>query len=125
MLNLRLSRFDPELSFTDESRVDLQPANSPEGLPESGWHVLFCQTPEASNKLVGFPVRLPANATSLSRRRASLGSLSPGSARKCLFFRAEPTKKSPESPELPATQRFGTGRLGQLGQLFSRSGEQM
>ena len=35
-LTLRLSACDPELSFMDESRVDLQSANSPGLLPKSG-----------------------------------------------------------------------------------------
>ena len=46
-------------------------------------------------------------------------------ARKFLFFRAEPTKKFPELPESPDSEALGSRQLGQLGELFSRSGEQM
>ena len=60
-------------------------------------------------------------------------------ARRFLFFQAEPTKKLPEFARFPAENGAWTdilgaagakttldfGRLGQLGQLFSRSGEQM
>jgi hypothetical protein len=44
---------------------------------------------------------------------------------KFLFFRAEPTKKLPELPESPDSKALCCGRLGQLGQLFSRSRGQM
>ena len=71
--------------------------------------------------------------TILGNRATQAGALSgPADSRrpvrlcgKFLFFRAEPTKKFPELPELPDSEALGSRQLGQLGELFSRSGEQM
>jgi hypothetical protein len=95
----------------------------------------FATCREAPSELVGFPVRHPAHATVLQPSQGAR----PGSTKKFLFFQAEPTKKLPELPESPETQTWSwlqpaqkypsrrrslLGR-GQLGQLFSRSKEQM
>jgi len=94
-----------------------------------GSEFAFARRREAPSKLVGFPVRHPGSRDVLQPPQDVDGffgvALARPVARKFLFFRAEPTKKLPESPELPATQCFGFGQLGQLRQLFNRSGEQM
>ena len=101
----------------------------PTSLPKPFSEIERHRPDDAPNKLVGFPVRHPGSRDVLQPPQDVDGffgvALARPVARKFLFFRAEPTKKFPELPELPGTQRFGIGQLGQLGELFSRSGEQM
>ena len=55
---------DPELSFMDESRVDLQSANSPRAYQNQGGEFFFCQTPGSSQQTR----RLPGASSRLTRR---------------------------------------------------------